>query len=206
MNESSGERSQNSSDKRWHNFVKRSEGWVQCWTVPILSLNIQYTYHPLSPSGPAPQANVPTPEREELLLTPVRFPAANALKVPKANKGTLVDFDATSLAPDLVNVELEMGPSELYLYGSLFRSFLHLKENIFGEDQRMADMDPSAALLDLSGAKNESFNRSSDPIIDPQLNADEGVFDVRLSRPFHVNVSVTMHDIQAHLMKVIILV
>ena len=61
-------------DKRWRNFVKRSEGWVQCWTVPNLSISIQYTYHPLSPSGPTPQANVPTPEREELLLTPVRFP------------------------------------------------------------------------------------------------------------------------------------
>ena len=41
-----------------------------------------------------------------------------------------------------------------------------LKVNIFGEDQRMADMDSSAALLDISG-KNESLNRSSDPIPDP---------------------------------------
>ena len=134
----------------------------------------------------------------------VRFPAANALKVPKGNKNLLADFDATSLSPDLVSVELELGPSELYLYGSLFRSFLHLKENIFGEDQRMADMDPSAGLLDISGAKTESFNRSSDPIVDPQVNVDEGIFDVRLSRPFHVNVAVTMHDIQAHLMKVLL--
>ena len=65
----------------------------------------------------------------------------------------------------------------------------------------MADMDPSASLLDMSGAKNESLNHSSDPIPIIPLLAEE-VFDVRLARPLHVNVSVTMHDIQAHLMKV----
>ena len=83
-------------DKRWRNFVKKSEGWVECWTVPFLSTVIQYNYHPLSAAGPAPQANVPTPEREELLLTPVRFPAAHSsLKVPKMNRNVPVDFDSS---------------------------------------------------------------------------------------------------------------
>jgi hypothetical protein len=65
----------------------------------------------------------------------------------------------------------------------------------------MADMDPSAALLDISG-KNESLNRSSDPIPDPLVTIEEPAFDPRLCRPFHVNVCVTMHDIHAHLIKV----
>ena len=77
-----------------------------------------------------------------------------------------------------------------------------MQENIFGEDQRMADMDPSAALLDITG-KNESFNRSADPIPDTMISVEESVLDVRIGRPLHVNVSVIMHDIQAHLMKVI---
>ena len=62
-------------------------------------------------------------------------------------------------------------------------------------------MDPSAALLDMAG-KNESLNRSADPIPDTIIPAEEGVLDVRIGRPLHVNVSVTMHDIKAHLMKV----
>lgn len=115
---------------RWRNFVKRSEGWVQCWTVPVLSLGIQYTYHPMTPPGPAPQANVPTPEREELLLTPVRFPAptSSSLRVPsRSPQQSTLEFDVTTLAPDQVNVELELGPSELFVYGTVLRTFLHLK-------------------------------------------------------------------------------
>ncbi len=65
----------------------------------------------------------------------------------------------------------------------------------------MVDMDPSFAMLDISG-KNELLNRSSDPIPEPLINVEETPFDVRLCRPLHVNVSVTMHDIYAHLMKV----
>ena len=63
-------------------------------------------------------------------------------------------------------------------------------------------MDPSAALLDMAG-KNESLNRSADPIPDTIIPAEESVVDVRIGRPLHVNVSVTMHDIKALLMKVI---
>ena len=66
----------------------------------------------------------------------------------------------------------------------------------------MVDMDPSTALLDLSGMKNESLNRSSDPIPEAPVVVEEAAYDYRLCRPLHVNVHVTMHDIQAHLIKV----
>lgn len=193
----------NDYDKnRWRNFVRRSEGWVQVWRVPHLKLAIKYVYHPLNLPGPAPQANVPTPEREELLLTPVRFPVpgTSSLKVPKATRES-DDFDVTTLAPDQVTVELELGPSQLFVYGTVLRIFLHLKENIFGEDQRMADMDPSAALLDIATKNESSLNRSSDLIPDPLVAIDDDAIDVRLGRPLHVDVSVTLNDIQAHLMK-----
>lgn len=62
-------------------------------------------------------------------------------------------------------------------------------------------MDPSTALLEMTG-KNESLNRSADPIPDTIIPAEEGIIDVRIGRPLHVNVSVTMHDIKAHLVKV----
>jgi hypothetical protein len=69
----------------------------------------------------------------------------------------------------------------------------------------MADMDPSAALLDMERAgKNESLNRSVDPIPETNASTEESTIDVRIGRPLHVNVSVTMHNIKAHLMKVIV--
>lgn len=40
---------------------------------------------------------------------------------------TVEDFDPTEMEPDLIQVELEVGPSVLCVYGSLLRNFLHLK-------------------------------------------------------------------------------
>lgn len=51
-----------------------SIGWVDCWSVPIVALSIHYTYHPAPPLGPPPQANITTPEKEEILLSPMRIP------------------------------------------------------------------------------------------------------------------------------------
>lgn len=37
------------------------------------------------------------------------------------------EFDPTLMEPDLISLELEVGPSILCLYGSLLRNFLHVK-------------------------------------------------------------------------------
>lgn len=39
-----------------------------------MALSIQYIYHPVPPLGPSPQANITTPEKEEILLSPMRIP------------------------------------------------------------------------------------------------------------------------------------
>ena len=62
----------------------------------------------------------------------------------------------------------------------------------------MADIDPSATLLDMAW----SLNRSADSIPDTIIPVEESVIDVRMGCPLHVNVSMTMHDIKAHLMNV----
>lgn len=49
-------------------------GWLDCWSVPIVALSINYTYHPMPPYGPPPQADITTPEKEEILLSPMRMP------------------------------------------------------------------------------------------------------------------------------------
>lgn len=51
-----------------------SNGWVDCWSVPIVAISIVYIYHPMPPMGPPPQANITTPEKEEILLSPIRIP------------------------------------------------------------------------------------------------------------------------------------
>jgi hypothetical protein len=50
-----------------------------------------------------------------------------------------------SLEPDKVSVELEIGSSLLLVYGTWLRNFIHLKENIFGDDQSFTDMQNTRA-------------------------------------------------------------
>lgn len=63
-----------SNERKWRNVCQKSLGWVDCWSVPIAALCINYIYHPIPPMGPVPQADIPTPDKEELLLSPMRFP------------------------------------------------------------------------------------------------------------------------------------
>lgn len=60
--------------KKWRKDCTRETGWVDCWSVPIVALSIQYIYHPMPPLGPDPQADITTPEKEEILLSPMRIP------------------------------------------------------------------------------------------------------------------------------------
>lgn len=60
--------------KKWRKDCQRSNGWLDCWSVPIVALSIQYIYHPMPPLGPDPQADITTPEKEEILLSPMRIP------------------------------------------------------------------------------------------------------------------------------------
>jgi len=107
-------------------FCCRS-GWVDCWSVPIVALSINYTYHPLPPLGPPPQANITTPEKEEILLSPMRIPRCRKSSGLQWTQDSSQKFDPTTLPADLVNVELEIGPSVMLLYGSLLRNLMHLK-------------------------------------------------------------------------------
>ncbi|XP_065331514.1 bridge-like lipid transfer protein family member 1 isoform X1 [Cloeon dipterum] len=177
--------------KRWRNVCQRSNGWVDCWSVPIVAISIVYIYHPMPPMGPPPQANITTPEKEEILLSPIRIPHMNKLNTFQQWPDGGQKFDPMTLEADKVSVEIEIGSSLLLLYGSVLRNFIHLKENIFGEDQTFTDMQKSKA--------------SSPPsVTNLQSGADddgEKSFDPRDYRPLDVTVSLTLHDIQAHLVK-----
>lgn len=83
------------------------------------------------------------------------------------------------------------------------------QENIFGEDQAFTDMHQSRAASSspagnpATGAADRGADIStSTGATDEADLLKQKEFDTRQYRPFEVAVSITMHDIQAHLIKV----
>jgi hypothetical protein len=202
---------------KWRRVCLKKNGWIDCWSVPILALNIQYIYHPMPSPGPDPQAdqNLTTPEKEEILLSPMRIPKT---KKPIKWNNCQQNFDPTTLEPDEVTVEIEIGSSVLYAYGSILKQFYYLKENIFGEDQHFTDMEESnvknnsrksAAANSVSVKQQQSNQKEKDDLNKSISEAPSSVeeeekpktFDSRAYRTLNVKVLLTIHDIQAHLMK-----
>lgn len=117
-------------------MFKFSDGWVDVWTTPIAALSIGYVYHPIPPTGnEAGGAADESLDAEETLLIPVRLVPLRPLR-PKKNRMIGIDyngsgldeeFDPTKMEDDQISVEIEIGPSVCYAYGSLVRNFLHLK-------------------------------------------------------------------------------
>lgn len=193
---------------KWRRKCVKSQGWVDCWSVPIVALSVRYNYHPVPPLGPEPQADITTPEKEEILLSPMRIPRMR--KQPQINwamDGN--NFDRTTLPPDKVSVELEVGPSILLAYGTIITSFMNLVENIFGEDQTFTDMQKTPTTEPFFWASESaskindksSVNQHTDISIDDSTDSSKGPFDPRHCRPLDVSVSIILHDIQAHLVK-----
>ncbi|KAJ2953969.1 hypothetical protein O0L34_g1610 [Tuta absoluta] len=189
---------------KWRRKCVKSQGWVDCWSVPIIALSVRYTYHPIPPLGPEPQADITTPEKEEILLSPMRIPRMR--KQPQlnwANDGT--KFDRTNLPPDKVSVELEVGPSILLAYGTIITSFMNLLENIFGEDQSFTDMQktPNLDAYYWQGENGGKLDGGAPGVVQEtsEGSTESDMFDTRRARPLDVTVSITLHDIQAHLVK-----
>ena len=189
--------------KTWRNVCQRGFGWIDCWFVPIVAVSINYAYHPCPPSGPTPQANITTPEKEEILLSPIRIPKCRKSPGLHWVQGGDQKFDSHNLTPDKVSLELEIGPSVLALNGSLVKNFLHLKENIFGDSQTFIDMQQTRSI-----STNISTERNKDKDVQNSVEAsvEDGeikakAFDPRDYRSLEVTVSITIHDIQVHLVK-----
>lgn len=192
----------------------RSNGWIDCWSVPIVAISIVYIYHPMPPLGPDPQADITTPEKEEILLSPMRIPKMKSPAMKWSHVETTA-FDPNTLTADKVTVEIEIGSSILFAYGTILRNFINLKENIFGEDQAFTDMSTSnsksSALTQLSTQLPKVQNNVSTRDDHAKSISEASVidekpkrFDPRLFRPMEVTVSFTIHDIQAHIVKVIV--
>ncbi|XP_043249927.1 transmembrane protein KIAA1109 isoform X1 [Colletes gigas] len=189
--------------KKWRNVCQKGAGWVDCWSVPIVALSINYTYHPCPPLGPTPQANITTPEKEEILLSPMRIPRCRKSPGLRWTRNGSQKFDPQSIAPDKVSLDLEIGSSILIVYGSLLKNFIHLKENLFGDYQTFTDMQQSRTnptSISTERSKDKDVQNSSIESVEDE-DAKSKSFDPRDYRPLEVTVGITMHDIQAHLVK-----
>ncbi|CAH1406051.1 unnamed protein product [Nezara viridula] len=185
------------TNKKWRNICKRKEGWLDCWSVPIVALSINYIYHPMPLFGPSPQADITTPEKEEILLSPMRIPHTRKRPLIRNWKQDGPKFDPTTLPPDKVSLELEIGPSVMMIYGTWIKGFVNLKENIFGDDQNFTDMN-EAPQFQITPKSSNPVPETPNSVTDDSIKEE---FDPRIYRPLEVSVSITMHDIQAHLMK-----
>ncbi|RWS26602.1 uncharacterized protein B4U80_02673, partial [Leptotrombidium deliense] len=187
------------TEKKWRNVVKSENGWVHCWSVPIIALSITYTYHPVPPKASFPrESEITTPEKEEILLEPIRPDTVSTVTAKKCL--TPDDFDPGLMDADLVELELEVGPSTMCLYGTLFRMLWNLKENYLGENQIFRDFNFNASQEPFL-MEGKGRNRCNSNIIQSLIDGQLKPFDSRLYRPLDVTVSVTMHDIHGHIMK-----
>ncbi|CAG5114830.1 unnamed protein product, partial [Candidula unifasciata] len=190
------------SDKQWRNVTLNSNGWVDCWTTPYVFLTVTYTYYPAPPLLSHASADrlahygtcVPILEEE---IPDVDFlqPSCSSASHPGGTSytsGKDHTFDPGLMEPDSIHVELEIAPSVVVLYGSLLRNLIHLKENYLGEFQKATDF--------VENLSKQSDIEATYVHVD-YPDEDEQPFDARKYRPFSVTVSVTLHDIQAHLAK-----
>ncbi|KAG1657990.1 hypothetical protein GQR58_023181 [Nymphon striatum] len=171
-------------EKKWRNFAKPRyfNGWIECWSVPILAFKITYIYYPISTSKHTygTKKNFTTPEKEEILLAPIR-PNCSRSRI----QVTPDDFDRTLLPPDCIKLELEIGPSIIKIYGTLPSIFYEYQGDFVDFEAMNSDSKMSQL--------NETFNEPECDIIRK--------FDGRNYRPLQVTANVVLHEIQAHIMK-----
>lgn len=97
--------------------MSRENFWYDCMSAPIMALSITYDFW----------------------LMPILQNQSIEIK----NQLDQSEFDVTTLQPDIMTVELEIGPMNLAIFGVLFRYLWNIKENYLGEYQAFNEMGPN---------------------------------------------------------------
>ena len=113
------------------------------------------------------------------------------------------NFEPDSLDSDKCIVKLDIGRATAFLYGTLIRTFMHLKENLFGEDQKFTQMDISGIPPEMMKAASKEKEKSKAATTVPYSGSSEreAKFDPRLYRPIDVILDISIRNLQAHLIK-----
>jgi len=103
-----------------------------------VALSINYEYHPAPPIGSFPPSHSTTsPLSEETILQPLK---PESLDQTSKKARPPVDFYAGSLESDQLEIEIEIGPSIICLYGIILKILWDLKENYVGECRSFTDI------------------------------------------------------------------
>lgn len=147
---------------QWKRITNTDNGsWVDCMAAPMGgSLTLYYGFHP----------------------NPVEYEPLNPESYPP--RPQMKGFDPDTLEPDLIRVDLEIGPSVLKLSGMLIRLFFYMKENYFGESQDFIDFD--------------QFASQSENLQPPFGHMNEENFSPEKLRSLQVILNVHLNEIQAH--------
>lgn len=113
------------------------------------------------------------------------------------------NFDPNALTADKCSVKLYIGKSTAYLFGTLIRSFMHLKENIFGEDQHFTPMDSDySGTATVGGAGSASAGGGgaskgmASKVDNESCTTEVEVWDPRLYRPIDVILDLSINNLQ----------
>ena len=115
-------------------------------TAPIVALSITYDFWPMpviKRSELPKDSEITTPELVEMILSPLRPENKSLMLKRQIAYSEMSGFDPTILAPDVMTVELEIGPMNLAIFGSLFMFLWNIKENYLGESQVFSEMSAS---------------------------------------------------------------
>lgn len=132
---------------------------------------------------------VTTPDAEEQLLIPLRVESSTSQASGRSYR-PVADFDPGSLPADRIDIDLEVGPSIVCVYGGLIMNLYSVKENYLGENQHFTDI------------SKECSDAATPFELHQTASLMSNGFDKRKYRPLEVTVNAALHDIQAHLMKV----
>ncbi|WKY07937.1 hypothetical protein Q1695_007437 [Nippostrongylus brasiliensis] len=138
---------------------KNADEWHEVWRTESITCVIGYTYHPIVSKIPS---DIPQHVLQEFLPKPVEHPK--------------------DLAPDQMNVTVEIGGSEVMITGALIKCIIELKNNYFGLYDSMTDVThPEAPEM-----KKSIYNR-----VPPNAAVDN-------YRPMKVVVDMRIFNVRAH--------
>jgi len=121
--------------------------------------------------------------------------------VYELNKLNSPDFNCEILKPDLIKLEVEIGPSVIMLYGTFLKRLWFIKEGFLSWDQYYTDIisepDPSLIKSETDAKSKKNVSKPYNDVAVQLENCDKN--DPRNFRPLSVKVTLAIHNINAHL-------
>ncbi|XP_069098559.1 bridge-like lipid transfer protein family member 1 isoform X3 [Pleurodeles waltl] len=188
---------------KWRNVTQAGSGWVECWTVPSVTLIIDYTWHPIYPQKADEQLKQSFSAMEESMLSILRPSQKSSEKViasPVTSARVLVD--PSELPPDKLHVELELSPdSQITLYGPLLHAFLSIKENYFGEDDMYTDFEEviSSPVLSMSTSSSSGWTAIGVENYKKEMETAARTVHPLSLRPWEISVLINIYKVHGRL-------